>query len=167
MYTHIWVFFIFNKFYWHIVDLQCCVSFCLYSKVNQLYTWPHSFRFFSRIGHYRVLSWVLWHHWFLFIFHSKPSFQFSNLFTTHKQRSSSIGMYTFFLLPWHMACVILVPQPGIKPRMVAIKARCPDHWTTSEFSSPIDSACTVPLCFHFSSLCHPVQTPITFQSDLS
>ena len=137
-------FFIFKKFYWHIVDLLCCVSFCVYNKVHQLHTQPHSCRFFSHIGPCGVLSWVPWHHCFLFIFNWKPSFQFSNLITTHKQCSSSIDI-PFFSLPWHMACGILVPQPAIKPRTVAVKARCPNHWTTSEFSSPIDSACTIPL----------------------
>ena len=32
-------------FYWNIVALHCCVSFLLYSKVNQLYVYKHSLVF--------------------------------------------------------------------------------------------------------------------------
>ena len=44
-----------KNFCWSIVDLQC--QFLLYSKVNQLYIYLSLlfFRFFSHIGHYRVL----------------------------------------------------------------------------------------------------------------
>ena len=55
---HTHLFFFFN-FYWRIVDLQCCVPFQVYSKVNQLYIYIYAlfFRFFSHTGHYyRVLS---------------------------------------------------------------------------------------------------------------
>ena len=34
----------------------------------------------------------------------------------------------------HTACGILVPQPGIEPRLSAVKALNPNHWTTREFS---------------------------------
>ena len=45
-----------KHFYWSIIDLQCC-DFLLYSQVNQLCTYMYLlFRFFSQIGHYRVLS---------------------------------------------------------------------------------------------------------------
>ena len=44
-------------FYWSIVDLQYCVSFCYTAKWIS-YTYIHFFRFFSHIVHYRVLSWV-------------------------------------------------------------------------------------------------------------
>ena len=47
---------IFKKFYWSIVVLQCCYS-QVYSQMNQLYMYPlFFFRFFTHIGHYRVLS---------------------------------------------------------------------------------------------------------------
>ena len=48
----------FIHFYWSIVALQCCVSFLLYSKVNQsyIYIYPLLFRFPSHLGLYRVLS---------------------------------------------------------------------------------------------------------------
>ena len=32
-----------------------------------------------------------------------------------------------------MACGILVPQPGIEPAPLALKARSPNHWTAREF----------------------------------
>ena len=46
--------FIKKIFYWSIVDLQCCVSFLLYSKVNQsyVYIYPLFFRFPSHLGPY-------------------------------------------------------------------------------------------------------------------
>ena len=38
----------------------------------------------------------------------------------------------FFLLHW-VAFRILVPWPGIEPRLSAVKALSPNHWTTKEF----------------------------------
>ena len=40
-------FLLINFSYWIIVDLQCCVSFCLYSKMSHLY--PLTFRFYSHV----------------------------------------------------------------------------------------------------------------------
>ena len=49
--------FIFN---WNIVDLQCCVSFRWTAKwFNYAYTHMFSFRFFSFIGYYKILSIIL------------------------------------------------------------------------------------------------------------
>ena len=39
----------------------------------------------------------------------------------------------FFFWPRHVACRILVPQPGIEPRPTAIKVLSPNHWTAREF----------------------------------
>ena len=36
-------------------------------------------------------------------------------------------------LPCHVACGILVLQPGIKPWPLAVRAWSPDHWTAREF----------------------------------
>ena len=46
----------FKKFYWSIVDSQCCFSFRYIAKwINYTYTSICSlFRFFSYIGHYRA-----------------------------------------------------------------------------------------------------------------
>ena len=35
----------------------------------------------------------------------------------------------------HVACGILVPQPGMEPRPLAVKAPSPNYWTAREFSS--------------------------------
>ena len=47
------VFYFLETFYWSIVDLQCCVSFC---KVNQphIYIYPLSSRLHPHIGIYRA-----------------------------------------------------------------------------------------------------------------
>ena len=38
-----------------------------------------------------------------------------------------------FFWPSHTACGILVPQPGIEPRLSAVIERSPNHWTPREF----------------------------------
>ena len=43
--------------------------------------------------------------------------------------------FHFFFPPSHRACGILVPQPGIEFRSMAVKAHSPNHWTTREFWS--------------------------------
>ena len=47
-----------SNFYWNIGDLQCCVTFCYIAIVDHTYIYIYllSFRFFSHVGHYRVLS---------------------------------------------------------------------------------------------------------------
>ena len=37
-----------------------------------------------------------------------------------------------FVLPSHVACGILVPQPGIEPLLPATEAQSLNHWTTRE-----------------------------------
>ena len=39
----------------------------------------------------------------------------------------------FFWWPCHVACRILIRQPGIEPRPSAVKAWSPNHWTPREF----------------------------------
>ena len=44
------------------------------------------------------------------------------------------GVFSFFL-PHHAAFRILVPQPGIEPGPLAVKAQSPNYCTTREFPS--------------------------------
>ena len=39
----------------------------------------------------------------------------------------------FFFWPCHVACGILVPQPGVESGSSAVKASSPNHWTSGEF----------------------------------
>ena len=41
--------------------------------------------------------------------------------------------FFFFFWPCCMACGILVPQPGIEHRPLAVRAWNPNHWTAREF----------------------------------
>ena len=43
------------------------------------------------------------------------------------------GKPIFFFWLCDTACRILVPQPGIEPRPLAVKAPGPNHWTAREF----------------------------------
>ena len=38
-----------------------------------------------------------------------------------------------FFGPWHVACGISVPRPGIEPGPSAVRAQSPNRWTTGEF----------------------------------
>ena len=40
--------------------------------------------------------------------------------------------FFFFFLLCHSACRILIPQPRIKPRPLAVKALSRNHWTAKE-----------------------------------
>ena len=57
---------------------------------------------------------------------------------------SKESCYSFFW-PHHVACGILVPQPGIEPGSLAVKAWSPNHWITENSlkSSDILSALMV------------------------
>ena len=41
--------------------------------------------------------------------------------------------FSFFLWPYHTACGILIPRPGIEPTYSAVKAQSPNQWTMKEF----------------------------------
>ena len=45
----------------------------------------------------------------------------------------SFFFFFFFFWPCHVACGILVPQPGIEPGLSVVRVRSPNHWTTWEF----------------------------------
>ena len=51
------------------------------------------------------------------------------------RRATLVSCVLFVCLfwPWHIACGILVPWPGIEPVPPAVEARSPNHWTTREF----------------------------------
>ena len=46
--------------------------------------------------------------------------------------SGDVGFVLFFFWPQHVACRILVPQPGIEPMPPAMEAWSPNHWTARE-----------------------------------
>ena len=41
--------------------------------------------------------------------------------------------FIYLFRPCHVACGILVPQPGIEPVSPAMEAWSPNHWTAGEF----------------------------------
>ena len=43
-------------FYWSIVDIQCCVSYLVYSQVIELYTHTHIYIFFFIMVYHRLLN---------------------------------------------------------------------------------------------------------------
>ena len=43
-------------------------------------------------------------------------------------------MVVSWFWPCHLACEILVPQPGIEPMPSVVKGQSPNHWTTRELS---------------------------------
>ena len=63
---------------------------------------------------------------YLRVLNSVDSFSFSFYLICSNVQHSFI--FNFFL-PSHMACGILVPQPGIKSMSPALEAQNPNHWT--------------------------------------
>ena len=59
----------------------------------------------------------------------------------------SLLLFFVFFWPWHMACGILVPWPGIEPASPAVEAQTLNHWTTSKVPSFF-------ILFDFSSIYH-------------
>ena len=58
---------------------------------------------------------------------------------------------SFFFWPCE-ACGILVPQPGIEPRLLALEAQSPNHWTAREVPvSAWDFDASV-CCFHLGDV---------------
>ena len=41
--------------------------------------------------------------------------------------------FLFFFWPYHAACGILVPQPGIEPRPSSVRPQSLNHWTARKF----------------------------------
>ena len=60
--------------------------------------------------------------------------------TQHQSYLSSLKerLISGLLSVWlhHVACGILVPQPGIEPAPLAMKDWSSNHWTVREFPSP-------------------------------
>ena len=44
-----------------------------------------------------------------------------------------VYIFFFFFKSFHVACAMLIPQPGIEPMPLAVKVQGPNHWTTREF----------------------------------
>ena len=59
-------------------------------------------------------------------------------FLIYKDLSTNMEKYLFKNLfiywPHHVTCGILVPQTGIEPRSLGVRAQSPNRWTTREFS---------------------------------
>ena len=51
----------------------------------------------------------------------------------HFPHNLNISIYIFFFWPCHRGCRILVPQPGIEPGPLAVRAPSPNYWTAREF----------------------------------
>lgn len=70
-------------------------------------------------------------------FHSPMAFSHSGggypRSTPLRMQPDSLRRCTFFFLPHHMACGILVPQPGIKPQSLAVRAWSLNHWPAEEY----------------------------------
>ena len=51
-----------------------------------------------------------------------------------KYVGTALQFKKIFFISWshHMACGILVPQPGITPATPAVEMRSLNHWTTKE-----------------------------------
>ena len=59
-----------------------------------------------------------------------------------------VFIYLFIFLPHHVACRILISQPGIEPMSLAVKVQSLNHWTSREIllyffrqSSPLSVLC--------------------------
>ena len=46
---------------------------------------------------------------------------------------TTIILFYLFIWPHHVPCGILVPQPVMEPRSLAVKVLSPNHWTTRKF----------------------------------
>ena len=47
--------------------------------------------------------------------------------------SKRCALYGFLFWTHRTACGILVPQPGVEPRLLAVKPQSPNHWPAREF----------------------------------
>ena len=84
-------YFLFN-FYWSRIDLRCCVSFsCTAKWVSYTYTYIHSFRFFSHIGHYREEFPVLYSRPLLVIY-----FIYSSIYWHIQSQSPNFSLFPPF-----------------------------------------------------------------------
>ena len=76
-----------------------------------------------------------------------------------------LGNFIFFW-PYHAACGILVPQPGIEPMPPTVEVWCLNHWTAREVLAILNSQSYGLWCFqqlklksHNESLCGMWQKP--------
>ena len=69
--------------------------------------------------------------------------------STHPGIISTAFIYLFIYWPFQAACRILVPQPGMEPRPMAVKAGSPNHWAAREF----------PCCYNSTAFSEPRVIP--------
>ena len=59
----------------------------------------------------------------------------TNILSALDPKTRTLFFFSLFIFPWPylVACGILVPQSGIKPGLIAVKAQSRNHWTAREF----------------------------------
>ena len=67
-----------------------------------------------------------------------PGFRVTRINWRWFHTSSHRAILFTYLLTGHMACEILILQPGIKPGPLAVRVWSPNHWTAREFSDLSD-----------------------------
>ena len=78
-------------------------------------------------------------------------------------------LFSFLVFFWlrHVACGILVPQPGIEPVPPAAEAQSPNRWTAREVPHLIFLTLKfIVLPYHDSGLAFVIGTPM-FQSEVT
>ena len=67
-----------------------------------------------------------------------------------------------FFLPYHAACVILVPWPGIKCMIPVVEGQSPNHWTTRKVPKMPIPNCLLDILIWISKSLKPMKYKATF-----